>query len=229
MTTKQRQLIDSLVAEGYRRLNSPRQTLRFFTNIPECEALINDIEDHPHFYVLGCVMDRQIKAEKAWVIPYKIDQIIGGFQFADFLQLDQDYLIKLFNEKKFHRFNTTMAKCFFAAVQDIHTKYADNAANIWADKPKAIDVVNRFKEFQGIGDKIANMAVNILVRDFKVPMSDYSSIDIPPDSQVKKFFVVNGFIDASATPTQIINLARELYPEYPGLLDIAWEEGRKLS
>jgi hypothetical protein len=60
-------------------------------------------------------------------------------------------------------------------------------------------------------------------------MSDYSSIDIPPDSQVKKFFVTNGFLDSEATPQKVMELARKLHPAYPGILDIAWEEGRKIK
>lgn len=228
MNRRQKSLINSLVKEGYRRLNSPKTTLHFGT-VPQSEKLLNDITSHPHFYVLGCVMDRQIKAEKAWAIPYRIGEIIKSFAIENFIKLSEQDLINIFEEKKLHRFNKTMANCFYLAVQDIHKKYGNDASNIWNSNPKSIDVINRFRNFKGVGDKIANMAVNILIRDYKIPMSDYSAIDLPPDSQVKKFLVKHGFIGKNASPKEIILLARQLYPEYPGILDIAWEEGRKIK
>jgi endonuclease-3 len=90
-------------------------------------------------------------------------------------------------------------------------------------------VIRRFLEFKGVGIKIANMGTNILIRDFKVPMSERSSIDIAPDVQVMKFFVHHGLLRPEAGIDELIYKAREIYPEYPGILDIAaWELGRKL-
>ena len=37
-----------------------------FTKNPEVDALLNDLTNSPHAFVLACVMDRQIKAERAW-------------------------------------------------------------------------------------------------------------------------------------------------------------------
>ncbi len=227
MTETQRKLIQSLIDEGYKRLHSPRGILSFGTFL-ESENLLNDIQNYPHFYVLGCVMDRQIKAEKAWIISYKISCEINSPNFVDFLHLTKQDLVSLFAKNKYHRFNNTMAECFYDAIQDIHTKYDDDASNIWANKPKSIDVIRRFDDLKGVGIKIANMAVNILVRDYKIPMIDYSDIDIPPDSQVRKFFIKNNFLNENASNQDIINLARKLHPEFPGILDIAWEEGRKI-
>jgi hypothetical protein len=47
--------------------------------------------------------------------------------------------------------------------------------------------------------------------------------------QVQKFFVAKGLIREGASIPELIYLARELCPKYPGLLDlVAWEGGRAL-
>ena len=112
MTDNQRTIIEKLIEEGYKRLNSPPKFLNFGTQNKESEQLLNDIKNHPHFYVLGCVMDRQIKAEKAWIIPYTVSQVIKSTKILSFLNLTGDELINLFVTNKYHRFNKTMAECF---------------------------------------------------------------------------------------------------------------------
>jgi len=204
--------------------------VNFETDIPDAEEILNNLEQFPHMFVLACVMDRQIKTGRARAIPYLIGKEIGGFEFHSFAEIKLSQFKEIFNRLKPHRFNEKMAGYFYSAVQDIHKKHSDDAFKIWANKPKSALVIRRFLEFGGVGPKIANMATNILARDFKVPMLDFSSIDIAPDVQVKKFFVENGLLRKEASKEELIYLAREIYPEYPGILDIAaWEAGRKIK
>ena len=66
-----------------------------FTDKQEIDKKINDIKNYPHLFVLACLMDRQIKAERAWEIPYCIcrDLCNNDFSFNAHLKL-------LSNEKK---------------------------------------------------------------------------------------------------------------------------------
>jgi len=65
-------------------------------------------------------MDRQIKTERAWLIPYKISQEIGGFEFSKLVSLEQKKIQEIFARKKLHRFNTVMANNFYLAIHRIH-------------------------------------------------------------------------------------------------------------
>ena len=126
-----------------------------------------------------------------------------------------------------HWFVETMANHFHSAVQRIMNNYAGDASRIWSDKPSSAEVVYRFLEFDGVGPKIASMAANILARDFKIPFSDYYSIDISADVHVRRVFSRLGLCAADATVEQVIYKARALYPEYPGIMDLpCWNIGR---
>ncbi len=223
----QDKIVETLIKRGNEVFGLPYKKVTFTDN-EEADTLLNDLNQFPHAYVLACVMDRQIKAERAWLIPYLISQEIGGFNFERLLKLDLNTLKEIFQRKSLHRFKDDMAENFYSAIQLIHTKYNDDASNIWKNNPSGATVVRRFDEFMGVGPKISTMAANILARDFKIPMKDRIGIDISPDVQVKRVFTRLGLISKDASKDELVYCARKLQPEYPGIFDLpAWEIGRK--
>lgn len=171
MNNTQEKLGEILIRKGRDLLNQPYKKIEFTGN-PEADYLLNDNKNFPHAFMLGCIMDRQIKAEKAWLIPFEVSREIGGFEFSRLLQMNQNGF-KKYSREKISRFNDIMAENFYLGIQKIHRDYHDDASNIWREKPRSATVVRRFLEFKGIGVKIATMAANILAREFKIPMSDY--------------------------------------------------------
>lgn len=207
--------------------NHKGQEVHFIKNKQANKILVN-LKKYPHSFVLACLMDRQIKAERAWIIPYTIYNEIKSFEIETLYKLKLAQIIKIFNKNKLHRFNNTMAKVFHSGVALIVNKYSGNAANIWNNNPSSSAVVYRFLEFEGCGVKIATMAVNILARQFRIPFSDYYSIDISPDVHIKRVMKRMGFVPKNANNDMIIYKARELNPQFPGIIDYScWEIGRK--
>lgn len=224
---EQGKIVQILIKRGSELFGLPYKKIKFAGNLG-ADALLNNLKQFPHAFVLACVMDRQIKAERAWLIPHYISQEIGGFEYERLLKLDLDSLKDIFQKRSLHRFNKIMAENFYSAIQLIHNKYKNDASKIWEDNPKSATIVRRFLEFKGVGVKIATMAANILARDFKIPMQDRICIDISPDVQVKRVFIRLGFIPKDASTDELIYCARELHPEYPGIFDFsAWEIGRE--
>lgn len=75
---------------GSEGLQSSPQFVPFTPN-EKANNLLNDLQRHPHAFVIACVMDRQIKAEKAWVIPYWFAERLGGtFEFSKLAELTPD-------------------------------------------------------------------------------------------------------------------------------------------
>lgn len=229
MKEKEKDISNKLIDHGQKLFSAPKQPIAF-TNKPKANALLNDLDNHPHAFVLGCVMDRQIRAERAWLIPYSISQKIGGFSMQKLSKLSQQEVNRLMTEPEpLHRLVNKMSEFFHLAVKRIsNNDYEGDASRIWTGRPSSAKVVERFLEFKGVGPKIASMAANILAREFKIPFSDYYSIDISADVHVRRVFSRLGLCSADVTVEQVIYKARALYPKFPGIMDLpCWEIGRQ--
>ena len=91
-----------------------------------------------------------------------------------------------------------------------------------------MEIVRDFREFKGIGQKIANMAVKILAEH--VRLTGKASIDIAVDVHVGRVFHRTGLVGSSPSDSgfaqRIIDKARELHPDYPAEFDTpAWRIG----
>jgi endonuclease-3 len=199
-----------------------------FTGNTAADTLLNDLEVHPHAFVLACVMDRQIKAEKAWIIPHRISERLGTFSMQELVKLTRQQVTDLMSKpERLHRFDK-MSELFHLAIQRIANQYSGDAAGIWKGEPSSAEVVYRFLEFEGIGPKIATMAANLLARIFKIPFADYFSIDISADVHVRRVFGRLGLCPSDASIEQITYKARALHPTFPGIMDSpTWEIGRQ--
>lgn len=216
-----------LVQIAKRRFCQVGTQIVHFVEDEDANALLNDLDGTPHAYVLACLMDRQIKAERAWKIPVEVFKGFGVHDVQSLSEISLDELTAFFSKKKLHRFNDTMAEVFYLGLQDILNKYDADASNIWNGNPSSSAVVYRFLEFKGSGIKISTMAANILARQFMIPFSDYYSIDISPDVHITRVMKRMGFVPQNATNDMIIYKARELNPEFPGIIDFScWEIGR---
>lgn len=220
------EVVNKLTKRGEELLAQPYQKIKF-TGDTAADDLLNDLANCPHGFVLACIMDRQIRAERAWSIPYAVSKEIGGFEFPRLLSVDLNRLRQVFTARRLHRFNETMARNFCSAIHLIHREYNDDASSIWTGTPRSATIVRRFLQFEGVGIKIASMAANILARDFKIAIADRLCIDISPDVQVRRVLTRLGLTEMNASNDEIVYLARELNPEYPGILDLSlWEIGR---
>ena len=216
-----------LVELGWKRFNAPKEKDLHFVPEAEANAQLNDLKRFPHIFVLACLMDKQIKAERAWMIPWRVGQKAGGHDIKRLGTVSLDEYRALFIAEKLHRFNDTMAEVFYLAVHRILKQYDGDASRIWSGKPSSAAVVRRFLEFKGGGVKIATMSANILARGFRIPFADYNSIDVSPDVHVRRVMARMGLAPEEASPEVIIYVARELCPEFPGIIDFPlWEIGR---
>jgi uncharacterized HhH-GPD family protein len=224
----QSRICEILIQKGEELLKQPRE-MHAFTGNPEADHLLNDLENHPHAFVIGCLMDQQIRAEKAWLIPHVMRGRLGFFDIGSLSRLSADDVKQAMTEPEpLHRYREKMPRWCYSAIQRIADDYKGDASLIWSGAPGSATIVRRFREFKGVGQKISTMATNILVRRFKVPVKDKSGIDISADVQVHRVMQRLGLIRSGASKEELICKARELSPPYPGVFDLAaWEIGKK--
>jgi endonuclease III len=224
MTDRIRKL---LVDKGKEKLEAPWRSYPF-TKDKDADKLLNNLRHYPHAFVIACICDRQMKAERAWLVPFFLQQRIGTFEFSRLCALTiGDLKHHMSKPTSLHRFAPTTAKNIHSALALIAQRYGGDAGGIWKRKPSSAEVVYRFLELQGVGVKIATMAANILARTFKVKFRDYYSIDISPDVHVRRVFIRLGLVREKAPNEELIYRARALSPEFPGLVDLpAFEIGQ---
>lgn len=183
---------------------------------------------NPLAFLFGVIFDQNIPAERAWETPFNLQSRLGHLNVYKIADLKDDEIIKIFNQKpKFHRFPKVMALRIKRASQLLCEKYGGKAENIWDDNPRSDDLSRRFEEFDGIGQKKASMATNILVRDFGIEVRDKRGIDISYDIHVRTVFLRSGLSDRDDM-NLMIQTARRINPEYPGILDNpCWVIGRR--
>ena len=242
MTDRVTALTEKLIADGLRRLESTPFEGLAFAGEQEANALLNPLGAHPHAFVMGCLVDRQIPAERAWRLPLAVktrcrERTGGSFMIEELAKFSEDdwlgYLVTPtpadapHTPPSLHRFPSKMARVLYLATQRIVTVYKGDASRIWQDRPSSARLVRRFLEFHGAGPKIACMAANILVRNVRIPVSDYRYIDISADVLVRRVMGRLGLVEEGARPDVVIYAAREMNPDFPGVFDtIIWEIGR---
>lgn len=218
--------MEKLVKMGKDYFENSKKEVQFIDD-EKANNLLIDLKKFPHAYVLACLMDRRIKAERAWLIPQKIYDKLNTFDIYELSKVKLEKYKRIFKQEKLHIYNNDMANIFLCGIKDIIEKYNGNASKIWHGNPSSSTVVYRFLEFKGCGIKIATMATNILARDFKVKFSDFYSIDISPDVHIMRVMERMGYVPKNASREMVVYKARDLNPEFPGIIDFpCWEIGR---
>ncbi len=203
-----------------------------FTKVPESDKLLCDLKNYPHAFLLSCIGDKQMDSTAAWLIPFKLKELIGDFTIETLYKMSLEQFQTLFNNEKLHRYNNQIPREYYSAIHKIVDEYNGDASNIWKGNPSSATVIRRLLEFDGVGVKIATMTTNILSRDFGVSFSDRYAIDISVDTHIRRVFKRMNLINSNIKNKEkelIIYKAREISPEYPGILDaFIWNFGREV-
>ncbi|MFA4918767.1 MAG: hypothetical protein WC581_05885 [Thermodesulfovibrionales bacterium] len=166
-------------------------------------------------------------AEVVWQIPYNMYKILGHLDPYIISKMAVQDVLSLFDKlpRKPFYYNK-MAQRTIDGARKVINDYGGKVENIWADNPNCSQLQKRFEAFSEIGQMKAAMAAETLVKKFNVHLRDYAGLNIAVNEQVTRVFKRCGFVDYEEKYL-VITKARQLNPEYPGILDRpCWEIGR---
>lgn len=221
MTANHHALRDAIL--GYGAKAQSEMTLK---RVVEADVF-NFVRDDSNAFLFGLIADQSVRAEIAWSMPYRLNQRLGHFDMAKIARMKPEALGAVMATKPaLHRYPNTMSRNLIAAAQRLQESFRGRAAEIWAPPAKALEIVNRLKDFKGIGHKKASLGLILLIRNFNLKVADTHAIDVANDLHIRRVFLRTGLV-ADDSADAILAAARKLHPEYPGLLTTPiWVTGR---
>lgn len=183
--------------------------------------------ENPLAFLLAVIFDQGILAERAWAAPYELSRRLGHLD-PHRLAHDIPAIAKaVATPPMLQRFVNTIPPWIASAARRVIDDYGGDAGRIWGDEPTAEELDRRLRAFDGIGQKKAAMAVEMLERDLKVPIKGLHGTDIAYDVHVRRVFLRTGLAERD-DPEHMIAQGRLLNPTRPGAIDFPmWLVGRR--
>lgn len=193
------------------------------TVVPDAAYLVTS---DPYAFCMAACLDRGTRAEIIWTIPYDVRTVVGHLDprrlYAYSLE-DWASLIRRLPRRP--RYTHDAPRTLYELTHLVVDRYGGNAARIWEGR-RAAEVIRTFRSIHGVGPGIANMAVLLIERVFRVRFPDRWNIDIKPDTHAVRVLYRLGISDAP-TEGAAIAATRRMNPDFPGIVDAAlWHLGR---
>ena len=198
----------------------------FPTLVPEAAELV---PGDPYAFCLATCLDRGMKADVIWTIPYWMKELLGHLDPHRIYQMPIEQLENLVNRlPKKPRYVNAAPRTIQEITRIVVEQFGGNAADIWKSG-KAADVRETFLSVYGVGRGIANMALLLIEAAYGIRFSDLdrTQMDIKPDVHTMRVLYRLG-VASGVNEDAAIAAARRLNPAYPGELDgPLWWIGRK--
>jgi endonuclease III len=184
---------------------------------------------NPYAFCLATCLDRGMKSEVIWAIPYWLCGLLGHLDPHRIAQMSAVEIAELVSRlPRKPRYVNDTPRTVLELTNLVVKQYGGDAALIWRDRT-AEDVKRTFRTIYGVGPGIASMAVLLIERAYQVVFSDldHTRMDIKPDVHTMRVLYRVGAASV-AGESEAIAAARSLNPPFPGKLDGAlWKIGRE--
>lgn len=153
-------------ASRYRRPDSLE-----LTTDPEANRLIAQV---PAAFVIGWILDQQIKVQQAFAAPLELRRRIGSLDPAVIAAMPEQELIDVFTTKPvLHRYGGSMATRVRSCMQLVADRYGGDPERVWLEAADYPDLKRRLKELPGFGPTKAPAVAAMLARRFHLDVTGF--------------------------------------------------------
>ena len=194
------------------------------TVVPEAASLV---ASNPYAFAIATCLDRGMRAEIIWTIPYDIKNDLGHLDPRRIYQMSLNELDDLFKRiPRKPRYRGAATKTLRELSRIVVEECDGDASRIWQGRT-AEQTTSKLVSIYGVGPGIASMGALLIEKVFNVHFSDRDKMDIKPDVHTVRVLYRLG---ASESPTvkSALETARRMNPTFPGEIDTGlWEVGRR--
>ena len=201
------------IAEQLLKLRGERGGEFFWPWLEELEGRSVD-KKRANKFLLGCILDWQIHADRAWENARRLaEDVVGDPEdlWGAIAAIPLAQWMERFNQYSLHRFQKGHERVWTIGRR-VRSQYRGDARNIWKDVPPS-EALSRLEDL-GVGEQISRMVVGALMDTGQIEGIG----DVKPDRHVCR--VLGRILEGSPLqPDQVVYASRQLSPENPWLLD----------
>ncbi len=171
-------------------------------------------------FLMACCLDRGIKTEIIWSIPYEIGSRLGHLDPVRISELSMEELRSLFlSLDNKPRFINDAPRTTYEMTRMVVREYEGQACRIWEGQ-SVLEIKEVLTSIFGIGPGISNMTILLIEKAFSYRFkdSDRRRMDIKSDVHTKRVLHRLG-ICPNGSDKDVVTAARELNPECPAEMD----------
>ena len=193
------------------------------TGDPAADACVRD---DPFAFLVGVLSDQGMRAERAWRVPHDLRVRLGHLDPARIAADPRAVARAVARRPMLHRYVTTIPRFVVAAARRVLADHLGDAGAIWGDHPTAVTLRARLESFDGIGQKKAAMAVELLVRERGVAVRELAGSDVAIDVHLRRTLLRTG-LAVRGDVAHLVAAARAAHSARPGALNLPlWTIGR---
>lgn len=217
-------LVEAILAHGTSLAADERTGVNgVFTRDSDADKLL---VDDPFAFLVGVIVDYQMPAERAWVLPYRLKERLGGWGPEYVVANSSEVHAAFVKPPKLHRFPNQTPRFVVDGARRVIEEFDGDASSVWSDSPTAAVLQERLRAFAGISQKKAAMAVELLERDLGVNVLEMDGSDVAYDVHLRRVMLRTGLAETDDV-AHMVQIARNLHPSRPGELDFPmWDIGR---
>jgi uncharacterized HhH-GPD family protein len=128
---------------------------------------------NPDGLLYAALLDQQMRAELAFIGPYRLRQRLGGLDVQRIANMELERLVTVFLEKPgIHRFGRMMAERARRLAEYMVRHHDGTVTRLYADVPPDVELVRRFAKLPGFGKSKAGVLVESLALFGHRPLTD---------------------------------------------------------